>query len=49
MEPLYRSPRHLSMEDHIRRLEKFKMVSNGNVSNKIPFSDVCRDINLVGT
>ena len=29
-------PRQPSMESSIRRLEKFKLVSNGNITNKIP-------------
>ena len=48
-EALYGSPIHPSMESRIRRLEKLKLVSNGNISNKIPFFDVYGDINMVVT
>ena len=47
-EALFRSPRQPSMESRIWSLEKFKLVSNGNITNKIPFLDVYGDINLVG-
>ena len=36
------------MESRIWRLGKLKLVSNGNITNKIPFLDVYGDINLVG-
>ena len=34
-EALSRSPRQPSMESGIWRLEKFKLASNGNITNKI--------------
>ena len=37
------------MESHIRCLENLKLVSVGNITNKIPFLNVYRDINLVVT
>ena len=46
-EALSRSPRQLSMENRIWCLEKFKLVSNGNITKNIPFLDVYGDINLV--
>ena len=46
---LSRSPRQPSMESRIWRLEKFKLVSNGNITNKITCFDVYGDINLVVT
>ena len=36
------------MEIRMWRLEKTKLASNGNRTNKIPFLDVFADINLVG-
>ena len=46
-EALSKSQRQMSMESRIWRLEKFKLLSNGNITNKIPFLDVYGDINLV--
>ena len=43
---LSRSPRQPSMESRIRRLKKFKFVSNENIRNKIPFLHVYIDLNL---
>ena len=48
-EALFSSPRQPSMESRIWRPEKLKLVSNGNITNKIPFLDVYGDINLVVT
>ena len=48
-EALFRSPIQPSLERRIRRLEKFKLVSNGNITNKISFLDVYENINLVVT
>ena len=42
-EALSRSPRQPSLENRIIRLEKCKVVSNRNIPNKIPFSDVYGD------
>ena len=35
------------IENRIRHLEKFKLVSNGNITKNIPFLDDYGDINLV--
>ena len=48
-EAFSRSPRQPRMKSRIVRLEIFKLVSNGNTSNKISFLHVCGDIKLVGT
>ena len=48
-EALSRSPNQPSMENRIWRFEKFKLVSNGNITNKIPRLDVYRDKELVVT
>ena len=41
------SPREHGMENHISR--KIKLVSSGNITNKIQFLGVYGDINLVDT
>ena len=49
MEAISRLPRQPSMKSRIRRFEIFKLVSNGNIRDNIPFWDVYGDIHLVCT